>query len=250
MSTKPSAVDAGSRLKKALPTDRMSVSSQLKVLRGYAAASSNGQNVFNAEVAKAAGIAQTSVSTCNPFFVELGLIVKDKTGWVPCDEVRQFGNAARFDPETAAYRLAPVFERSWCFEALRPRLSMGSMSHQEALIELSAACGADPERQDQLEEILEFFDFVGLIEFADNGDSIVLRQQAHRRQPEPREPAVVAAPPMHAPSRPPATNGVNFSVDISIDTTQIATWSADRITAFFAGLAQVIAAKGESEGRR
>jgi hypothetical protein len=40
---------------------------------------------------------------------------------------------------------------------------------------------------------------------------------------------------------------VQFHVSVKVDMAEFAGWSADRITAFFGGIAQVLAAKGTLE---
>ena len=44
-----------------------------------------------------------------------------------------------------------------------------------------------------------------------------------------------------------AGGGVQFDFSIRVGMAEIAGWSAERIAAFFAGLAQVIAARGKAE---
>lgn len=41
--------------------------------------------------------------------------------------------------------------------------------------------------------------------------------------------------------------GVQFQVNVNVDMSEFAGWSADRISAFFSGIAQVLAAKGALE---
>jgi hypothetical protein len=48
----------------------------------------------------------------------------------------------------------------------------------------------------------------------------------------------------------PAMEGINFQVSLKVTMAEIAGWEPDRITAFFAGLAQVIAAKGRLEEQK
>ena len=40
---------------------------------------------------------------------------------------------------------------------------------------------------------------------------------------------------------------IQFHVSVRVDMTEFAGWKADRITAFFGGIAQVLAAKGDLE---
>jgi len=45
----------------------------------------------------------------------------------------------------------------------------------------------------------------------------------------------------------PSSSGVAFDVRLQVDMAEMATWSPDRITAFFGGIAAVLAAKNASE---
>ena len=61
-------------------------------------------------------------------------------------------------------------------------------------------------------------------------------------QKEPR-PAAVATAFAQVPE-----GVLKFSVDVNVDLREFATWQPDRISAFWAGIAQVLAAKAAVEG--
>ena len=62
--------------------------------------------------------------------------------------------------------------------------------------------------------------------------------------PPTREPATIQAPIFAAP---PTQNRIEFAVTISVNMAEMAGWDAARISAFFAGLAQVLAARGRED---
>jgi hypothetical protein len=67
--------------------------------------------------------------------------------------------------------------------------------------------------------------------------------EAREREREGPTPRVSSALSVAAP-----TNGVvQFHVSVRVDMAEFAGWEAERISAFFAGIAQVLAAKGSSK---
>src|SRR5436190_11294288 len=79
---------------KVIPTERLTVKKQLDILRAFAAASGpNGKAVTNKEVADILKMADTSVSLCNYFFTEVGLLTKGAAGFVPSQDVMSYSRA-------------------------------------------------------------------------------------------------------------------------------------------------------------
>src|SRR5258708_6814325 len=73
---------------KSLPSERITFSRQLDILRGWAAASGPLRKaVSNNEVAKIVDMQPTTVSMLNAFFASTGLLVKTEGGYVPAEEV-------------------------------------------------------------------------------------------------------------------------------------------------------------------
>jgi hypothetical protein len=63
---------------RALPTDRVGFEKQLAILRAYAAASGPERKaVSNEEVGAIVPIHKNTVSICNPFFVDTGLLTRE-----------------------------------------------------------------------------------------------------------------------------------------------------------------------------
>src|SRR5690242_20052012 len=118
-----------------LPTDRVGFSKQLQLLRGYAAivAQSGNRVVNNPEVAELVGIHQNTSNLAHPFFVDVGFLTRQGTGYAPSAEVVSYGKAFNWNAETAPQKLAPLIRRSWFAQAVLPKLAMGQLSEREVI---------------------------------------------------------------------------------------------------------------------
>jgi hypothetical protein len=249
---------------KPLPTDRIGFQKQLALLRGYAALATQGTTkiVTNPDVAALVKIHQATSILAHPFFLDVGFLRKEGVGYVPAPEVLAYGKAFNWNPDTAPQKLAPVLQRTWFAAAILPRLVMGPLQEREAIETLADASGAGPRYEGQLKTALEYLVLVALVRR--DGDTyrqaIPLQEEASVRP----EPAARAEP--EDDSRPipvqreqgrgtslstafsQAPEGVlRFNVDVSVDMKEFATWRPERISAFWAGIAQVLAAKAAVE---
>lgn len=66
-------------------------------------------------------------------------------------------------------------------------------------------------------------------------------------EPPARKPQETTTPPISAP--PGGRGGVQFSVNVNVSMDEVARWSPERISAFFGGLAQVLAAQKGEDGK-
>jgi hypothetical protein len=248
--------DRAARPTKFLPTDRIKFSRQLDLLRAYAAASaSTGKVVTNQEVSRIMEMQASTVSLANPFFADVGFLQKFENGYAPTMDVISYSRAFEWNPETAARKLAPMLEQSWFMTALWPSLKMRPMRVDEALTVLAEEAQAPPKYRPQLKTLLEYLEVAGLIT-SENGD-IRLMKTASTPADKPGEDGAPPKPSEGRDRENPAprsstpyslsqpTNGVvQFHVSVKVDMTEFAGWDAERISAFFAGIAQVLAAKG------
>jgi hypothetical protein len=234
-----------------LPTERIAYQKQLDILRAYAiAAEANNRAVTNADVASLVSMAATTVPHANSFFLDVGLLQKADGGYLPSQDVLNFNRAFAWSSETAPQKLAPAFQAAWFGQCLLPRLAFRSMDENEAIAILAENAAATPDFRGQLVLLLNYLESANLI----------VREGGQVRAVKPVT-AVAAGPPIavqdttQAPTRgvettfarPSSGDGVHFSVTIDVDTKEMGTWSPDRISAFFAGFAQVLAAKGALE---
>lgn len=246
-----------------LPTERVQFTKQLNLLRAYAAVS--GQTNKDAKISDVAQVAKlngSTVSLCNGFFVDVGFLERVANGgFTPSEEVQAYLRAFSWTPDVAAHKLAPRLRTTWFFERLQPKLAMGGVSEAEAVHDLADAASAGTRYAPQLELLLDYLEAAGLI----RRDGGIIREgptaghQRGERQSAPPPPPVRNVTSSDAatgreavvPPQPTVTaQGIRFSIDLNVDMAEISTWSADRITAFFAGVAKVMAAKqgGSSTG--
>jgi hypothetical protein len=245
-----------------LPTDRIKFRTQLDIIRAYGAASQNGTRpVSYREVAeKYVKLDRSTVSLLNPFLVENGFVERIGDEFMPNKAVLDFATAHTWAAETAARKLLPIIERAWFGVTLRSKLGFRAMSEDEAVAELANEIAAGPEFKSRLALLVEYAEASGLLRHEGNQLFVVAMEEAM--------PSAVAETPTRdrADAAEPIRDGgavrqanvvgtgfmstegvVQFHVSIRVTMQEMAGWSPDRISAFFAGLAQVLAAKQGTE---
>jgi hypothetical protein len=244
---------------KIFPTPRIAFAKQLDLLRTYALASGpENRAVPTEEAASIMKFVETTAAMANPFFTDTGLLQRTEAGMVPCAEVLSFQRTFSWSPETASHKLGPVIGRTWFATALLPRLGLRPMDENEALTVLADASAATLEYRPQLKVLLDYLQAAGLVER--DGSQIRVRQEgavAANVRAEAPPPAVSERrdPPMVPALNSSVTTAFNqatagtcqFAVTVKVDMTEFATWTPDRIAAFFKGIAQVLAAKANVE---
>jgi hypothetical protein len=184
--TKPAAKKS-EKVTEILPTDRLSLTKQLEILRAYGAlAETNGGVVTNAAVAKIVDKAETTVSLSNAFFNDVGLIQRTGAGYAPSSEVIAFCHAHEWDQEKAAHKLAPLLNRTWFAQALIPKLKFRALKYEEAVQALAEACFADKGYLLQLKMLVEYLVVTGIV-VNDEGE-IRLNRDGVQSQQEPVKP--------------------------------------------------------------
>lgn len=263
--TSPAAapVDAKQRLTKKLPTFRVGFQKQMDALRAYAMLSDNGTKpVHYTRIAEIIKVHEANVSSMNPFFLETGLIVKASNGYLPAPQVLDYNRAYSWNQETAASQLRQLIGDSWFGIEIGQRLAFRPMSEDAALEVLAAKCNAGPEAKPQLRILLDFCQMAGIIERA-NGQLTLgavsgpidlespvdeptpIRTTADRTQEPQTQQGVRSAisEPASASSK---AGAINLDISIQVDLAEMRDWTPDRITSFFAGIAQILAAKNQS----
>lgn len=234
-----------------VPTERIQFKRQLDVLRAFAAASGPSNScVTNKQVADILKMAPGTVSLANPFFTETGLLVRDSNGFIPSSEVMDYNRAFAWNPDTAAHKLVSRLRETWFVQAVMPKLTFAQMTETEAINTLADASAAAPKFRPNLKLLIDYMEATGMIER--DGDVVKLARSAAVGQPEsaksekpvvPTKPAAAVATAFTQP-----TEGVvQFHVSVKVDMGEFATWKPDRISAFFAGIAQVLSAKAAVE---
>lgn len=241
---------AKNRPTKPLPTNRMAFQKQLDVLRAYAAVNATtGRAVLNKEVGEVVGLTADTVSLANYFFGEIGLLTKGDGGYSASPEVTAFHRAYEWTPDTASYKLAPRLMESWFAKVLLPRLNYRPIAEEEAISLIGQDAQAGKEYTSQLGILVDYLVSGGVVER--EGDKLKLRKNIETTPPQPSAPGPapkeVAKPQVTTAFAQAAEGRVAFNVSVIVDMAEFAGWQPDRITAFFGGIAQVLAAKGAIE---
>lgn len=161
-----------SALTKVLPTNRVSFEKQMSVLRAYAAASGPSKKaVSNDEVAAIVGdLKSSSVSLCNPFLSDAGLLVAEGRKQRPSDAVFEYQHSYEWNAEEAASKLFPVLSETWAAKALVPKLSFRRLSKDEAIQFLASESKATKNHTRHLETLLDYLNAAGVLKV--DGDSV------------------------------------------------------------------------------
>jgi hypothetical protein len=244
-----------SRPTKTLPTDRISFDKQLDILRAYAAASAGGtKSATLDEVSAVVKMAVTTISMANPFFSNIGLITKSDMSYLPSGDVVGFLRAYDWNKETASRKLAPTISQTWFWEAISPLVSYGPQEQDALITALAEACSAGPEYRKQLGILIDYAVAAGLVERdgtqirAPKSSSAATSMASRTDTPKAVDSAADIAKSRVVTAFTQSPEGsVNFNISVKVDMAEFAGWQADRIGAFFAGIAKVLAAKANIE---
>jgi hypothetical protein len=187
-----------------LPTPRISFLKQIDLLRAFATVSAErgGRPVANDEAASVVGMAPSTISLANPFFVDIGLLEKVDGRFLPAPAVANFARVYRWDADKAPRELASLLRSTWFAQTLLPRLAYAPLSERDALTELDKEATAGPEYRPQLRTLLDYLEVVGLV--TRNGD-MIQRADVDQRAAVVAAPDERAAEPEFQPSPDPST---------------------------------------------
>ena len=196
---------------KPLPTDRVGFQRQMEILRAYAVNGESGRSVTNEQVAAAVNIAAQSVSLCNMFFADIGLLQRGDSGYIPSQEVLDFSRAYEWEPENAAKRLAPAIEKAWFATTLIPVLKFRALEDREAIMKLAEASSASTDYEPQLRMILDYLAVAGIIvrENGQNRLTVKNRSQIVEKSPDELSAQIKASQSAQALTRAPEAIGLS-----------------------------------------
>ncbi len=244
---------ASARPTKILPTERITFTKQLDILRAWAAASGPmSKAVTNNDVAEIVKMQPSTVSLANAFFNNINLLTRTAEGsYVPSQDVMAFLRHYEWNPEAAAQKLAPTLAKTWFADALLSKLAFGPMQEDDCIQNLADTSAAGPDYRSQLRILLEYLAAVGLIQRDGNivkkGNSS-MSATSTAEAPTTKQDAAPEAPKTATPSMFGTTEGqVHFNVAVKVNMAEFANWEPQRIAAFFNGIAQVLAAKADVE---
>lgn len=242
------------RPQRILPSERIAFTRQLDILRAYVAASGpSGNPVKVVDVAKIVRVVPQTVSLMNSFLLDTGLITRNELGFVPSNEAVNYVRAHEWNPETATQKLAPLIERTWFAEVLLPKISFSPLKEDVAIEEIAQSASAGPEYRSQIRVLLEYLIAAGLA----IRDGEMLKKATLRSVPVSNDPQQVQSPDFREPGAArssvatmfsqAAEGVVQFHITVKVSMSEFAAWKPERISAFFSGIAQVLAAKGSVE---
>jgi phage anti-repressor protein len=189
----------------------------------------------------------------NSFFTDTGLLVRAPGGWIPADEVIAYHRTYEWDKENAARELQPILAKNWFWETLQPKLGFRAMEENDAVNALGAASAASSEYRQNFKLIIDYLVTVGMIE-RDGTTLKLARQNASAAEKVKRE-ETQSPDERAAKATSTVTTGfvqrpggaVQFHINIDVSMTEFAGWTPERISAFFNGMAKVLAAKSGLE---
>jgi hypothetical protein len=204
-------------------------------------------------------MSHTTVALATPFFVQVGLLARaDRGRFTPAAEVKEFATAYQFTPDVASHRLGPLLRKSWFAQVIIPKVAVLNRDHGEILGDLATAAGTSAEHAAQLSLLVDFAVAAGIV--GREGTQIT---KARARAEEPSSAPAAEQDSVRPESagvgstRPGVNSGfindsdaglVKFHIDVHVNMADFATWRPERISAFFQGIAAVLAAKGRMEG--
>src|SRR5262249_29698635 len=144
-----------SPLTKVLPTDRVAFDKQAEIARAFAAIFEiKGQKAVSNEDAGAAltpALAGGTVLTTNPFFSDIGLLNRaEEGGFKPSQELLDYHRARQWNEGAGKEKLRPLFERTWFYQCLAPKLQLASQPISNCLAILAGESKATTEHSPRL----------------------------------------------------------------------------------------------------
>jgi hypothetical protein len=201
------------RAGRALPTDRMKMELQVKVLEAIGRLSGAGKRaVTGQELSRAVGgLAPATVILSNRFMADAGWIENKRGEYKATDALVEYCRRRSIDTSgdpTEALREPAT--QSWFWQALHPYFVNGKLSYSDAALHLSREARANPDHEPMIANLIAWLEWVGLIEVEDGQVSLTAQETGSSgQQPEPpadqrpAEPLSPAAEPAGTASKEP-----------------------------------------------
>ena len=255
----PSRTPQRQRAARPLPTDRIKMDVQPKVLETIGRLSGAGKQPVNAnELSKRVGLVPATVILSNRFFADAGWIENQRGLYTAKDALVEYVRRCAVSGEATDDALealrVPVREQSWFWEALSPYLAEGgSLPLSEATIVLMRAAGANDNHMPMITNLIAWLEIIGLIAVEDgqvrlasgaapNG-SAEMRQQPAEQQPASAPDAATGGtgekPTGQPGAGPPYVIAFNFEVRMTAE--DLARLSGEQIKSFFESVGTVMA---------
>jgi hypothetical protein len=144
----------------------------IKIVKGYAVASNGGETPIKyMDVASAAGISPTYVSSSNRFLAESQILISPKYGfYLPSEGAIRFARESAWDEAGAKSHLRKIVAGCWYGQVaiqnftLRPNLTQEDFKRA-----LAIKCGASEGDAKALDFLIDFIIYTGLVDKNDDG---------------------------------------------------------------------------------
>lgn len=247
------------RPNKPLPTDRMKMATQVQALKAIAVASaSREQGVAASDIAARIGVAEVTAGLSNAFFAEAGWIERSGKGlYKPTEAALRFAQRFGFNENEAASLLAPPIRQTWYFREIEPELRIGRpVPMTQAVSILANAAGAGAEYRPQLESVVEWLQYVGLVVITDGHVQLGQRDLQDLQPPTDDElkkpgesggsdPAGSAGTGATKEKRLHAQAVVSLDFDLSLTADDLARLEPEQITSLFKAVGEIAAIKAK-----
>lgn len=150
---------------KKLPYRKFSSANQFKLLQAIGTLSNTElKPLMVKDIAEVAEAHPNTVSACNPFFIDIGLLTKTGHQFSPDISVVHYADRLKWEDPDAGRKFAGLMDVTWFATCLRPRMQMKALTNKEAVAFLSDASGASPKYKAQLLMLIDFLELAGLVE--------------------------------------------------------------------------------------
>jgi hypothetical protein len=250
------------RAGRALPTDRMKMDLQVRVLQTLGRLSGQRKAPVNADdLSRAVGdVAPSTVGLSNRFFKDAGWLDAAGRGrYAATDELVEYTRRlAAGTPARAKEPLTAAMRNSWFWEYLQPYLTAGPLAVNEAVIMLMRQADAIDSHVPMIRNVIEWMEFAGLVVTHD--DQIVMADGETARSPgSPSPPSAPAGAGGEEPTETRAADEkatkpaggsppravVTLSFDVRLTAEDLAQLSPEQIKTFFEAVGTVAAVKNE-----
>jgi len=158
------------RPQRSLPSDRLKMDVQKRLLRSIATLSGPGKRPVEAQdLAASTGLSAASAGLCNSFFAESGWLVRVSKGkYAATDALLEYSRRLSISPESIKDAVEPLQApmcEAWHWQALAPMVKHGPIARRDSVLVLMREAGASdhPDHLQQLNNLLEWLEYVGLI---------------------------------------------------------------------------------------
>jgi len=147
----------------------------IKIIKGYAVASNGGEtHIKYMDVASAAGISPTYVSSNNRFLAESEILISPKYGfYLPSEGAIRFAREAAWDENGAKSYLRKIAAGCWYGQVAIQNFTLRpSLTQEEFKRALAIKCGASEGDSKALDFLIDFIIYTGLVDKNDDGTLI------------------------------------------------------------------------------